>query len=251
MRKVLDSGATKEAPSSSESDDPCWYLPFFGVQNPKKPGQVRGVFESSAVFEGTSLNEYRVAAHVFGNSPSPAIATYGLRKTVENADLDVKDSVNRNFNVDDRLISLPSETDAISLMKRTQSTIQIEGKLRFHKITSNKRNVMDAFDPSDHGENLKEIDSDDTVHGSLGLCWSLNDDTFRFTIPAEEKPFTRLGILSHVNSLFDPLGFIAPITLSGKILLREVTSTGADLDKPLQSEHLQKWTEWISSLQIL
>ncbi|XP_062585397.1 uncharacterized protein LOC134247072 [Saccostrea cucullata] len=314
MRKVLDSGAAEEAPSSSESDSPCWYLPLFGVQNPKKPGQVRGVFDSSAVFEGTSLNgmlmsgpdmvnsllgillrfrknevamtadieqmfyrfrvnekhrdflrfywyrnndpddiliEYRMTAHVFGNSPSPAIATYGLRKTVENADLDVKDFVNRNFYVDDGLISLPSETDAISLMKRTQSTMQSEGKLRLHKITSNKRTVMDAFDPSDHGENLKEIDSDDTVHRSLGLCWSLNDDTFRFTIPAEEKPFTRRGLLSHVNSLFDPLGFIAPITLSGKILLREVTSTGTDWDTPLQSEHLQKWTEWISSLQIL
>ncbi len=27
------------------------------------------------------LIEYRMCAHVFGNSPSPAIATYGLRKT--------------------------------------------------------------------------------------------------------------------------------------------------------------------------
>ena len=29
-------------------------------------------------------------AHVFGNSPSPAVATYGLRKCVEGADEDVK-----------------------------------------------------------------------------------------------------------------------------------------------------------------
>ena len=29
------------------------------------------------------LIEYRMKAHVFGNSPSPAVATYGLRKCVE------------------------------------------------------------------------------------------------------------------------------------------------------------------------
>jgi len=34
--------------------------------------------------------EYRMCVHVFGNSPSPAVATYGLRKTIENCELDVK-----------------------------------------------------------------------------------------------------------------------------------------------------------------
>ena len=111
---------------------------------------------------------------------------------------------------------------------------------------------MEAFDPCDDlGENLKEIDSDETVHRSLGLCLNLKDDTFQFSEPMTEKPFTRRGILSTVNSLFDPLGFIAPIILSGKILLREVTPSGVDWDEPLPSVYEQKWAEWTSSLQIL
>jgi hypothetical protein len=37
-----------------------WYLPFFGVYHPKKPGKVRVVFDSSAKFAGVSyfLKEY-------------------------------------------------------------------------------------------------------------------------------------------------------------------------------------------------
>lgn len=81
-------------------------------------------------------------ADVFGNSPSPAIATYGFRKTVENADEDVKDFVNCNFYVNDGLISLPDETSAIDLMKRTQSITKSEGRLRLHKIASYKLTVM-------------------------------------------------------------------------------------------------------------
>jgi hypothetical protein len=46
-----------------------------------------------------------MAVHVFGNTPSPAVSTYGLRKTVEHSDADVKDFVDNNFYVDDGLVS--------------------------------------------------------------------------------------------------------------------------------------------------
>lgn len=36
-----------------------------------------------------TLVEYRMCAQVLGNCLSPTIATYGIRKTVENADEDV------------------------------------------------------------------------------------------------------------------------------------------------------------------
>ena len=198
MQKVIDGGAAEVAPPSQ--DGRCWYLPLFCVRHPHKQNQIRGGFDSSAVYETVSLNrmlmsgpdminsllgillrfredevamtadveqmfyrfhvnendrdflmffwyrdnnpdnsliEYRMRSHVFGNSPSPAIANYGLRKTVKNADKDVKDFVYRNFYVDGGLVSLPIEADAVSLMKRTQSVMKSEGRLRLHKTTSN------------------------------------------------------------------------------------------------------------------
>ncbi len=55
------------------------------------------------------LIEYRMCVHVFGNSPSPAVATYGLRKIAENSETqfgsDVKNFVERDFYVDDGLTS--------------------------------------------------------------------------------------------------------------------------------------------------
>lgn len=43
------------------------------------------------------LIEYRMRVHVFGNTPLPAVAMYGLQKTVEKANYDVKEYVHRNF----------------------------------------------------------------------------------------------------------------------------------------------------------
>lgn len=40
-----------------------------------------------------------MTSHVFDNSPSPAIASYGLLKTVKNADPDGTNFVHHNFYV--------------------------------------------------------------------------------------------------------------------------------------------------------
>lgn len=58
-----------------------------------------------------------MTVHVFGNSPSPAVATYGLRKAAEQGEhehgKDVKDFVYRNVYVDDGLISVAKEVDLL------------------------------------------------------------------------------------------------------------------------------------------
>ena len=61
MKKIIDKGhaspvATEEIGEKSKSGQ-VWYLPHFGVYHPKKPGQIRVVFDSSAEYEGVTLNK--------------------------------------------------------------------------------------------------------------------------------------------------------------------------------------------------
>ncbi|KAM5145516.1 uncharacterized protein ACMZJ9_012855 [Mantella aurantiaca] len=84
--------------------------------------------------------DYRMKVHVFGNSPSPAVAIYGLRKTAKEGEeefgTDARQFVERNFYVDDGLKSLPTEEEAIDLLTRTQNMLAT-ANLRLHKIISN------------------------------------------------------------------------------------------------------------------
>ncbi|XP_062599851.1 uncharacterized protein LOC134261424 [Saccostrea cucullata] len=179
MQKLFDSKHVEIAPPVKQNEE-VWYLPVFGVYNPHKPDQIRGVFDSSATFHGLSLNnvlmsgpdlnnsllgvlirfrkepiaitadiqqmfhcfyvrpdhrnylrffwhhendvnqelkEYRMRVHVFGNKPSPSVATYGLHRTALDArdsfGPDVTDFVLNHFYVDDGLISLPSVDQAV------------------------------------------------------------------------------------------------------------------------------------------
>ena len=201
-----------------------------------------------------NLIEYRMRVHVFGNSPSPAVATYGLRKTVEHSEQDVKNFVCNNFYVDDGIISLPDPKSAIDLMKRTQDVLQKDGNIRLHKFASNNKDVMNAFSREDLAKDLKNIDLDKDrlpTQCSLGLIWDLESDSFHFSISKEPKPCTKRGILSVVNGLFDPLGFLAPVTIEAKLLLTEIVTRGYDWDEELPHELTEKWNSWKESLTIL
>jgi len=56
MDKMFKNGHAELAPPLSEREEQ-WYLPTFGVYHPKKPNQIRVVFDSSAQHNGVSLND--------------------------------------------------------------------------------------------------------------------------------------------------------------------------------------------------
>ncbi|XP_075438936.1 uncharacterized protein LOC142481354 [Ascaphus truei] len=203
------------------------------------------------------ITEYRMKVHVFGNSPSPAVAAYGLRRTAQDGEAefgkDARSFVERDFYVDDGLKSVPTEEEAVDLLKRTQKMLA-KANLRLHKIASNSATVMKAFHADDQAPDLKNLDlGTDTppIQRSLGISWNLKTDTFTFQVAIEEKPFTRRGVLSTVNSLYDPLGFVAPVTIQGKSLLREMSFEKQEWDTPLPPEKRKEWETWKHSLKAL
>lgn len=200
--------------------------------------------------------DYRMRVHVFGNSPSPSVAIYGLRRAIhEGAHKHGEDAVQfvkRHFYVDDGLISVPTEAEAISLLQRTQNSLS-ESNLRLHKFASNSEAVLQAFTPEDRAV-LKDLDLSGEatpVQRSLGLLWETMADTFTFTVSQHRKAFTRRGVLLMVNSVFDPLGMVAPVTIEGKSLLREISVNKCDWDAPLPEQKLKQWEAWRESLHDL
>ena len=280
MGKLLDRGYAERAPDP-EPNNELWYIPLFGVYHPKKPESIRVVFDSSPKFHGTSLNDvlltgpdlcynllgiltrfrkesigvtvdieqmfhnfrvqtdhreylrflwhqdnaldkplvdYRMTVHTFGNGSSPAIASYGLHRSVDNADDDVRH--------------------------------------RLHKVTSNSREVLDAFPMDDLAKNLKDLDFGSDLlqmQRSLGLLWDTNSDTFTFRTSVDDKRFTRRGVLSVINSIYNPLGFVAPVIIKGKLLMQSMMSTmvNNDWDEPLPDSFNEQWDRWITALSDL
>lgn len=151
--------------------------------------------------------EYRINVHVFRNRPSPAVATYGLRRCVAHSDTDVLDFVSNSFYVDDGLLSCLSEEIAADLMKRTELALKEGGRLKLRNISSNSKSVLIKFPADDLAKDRKDLDivkDDLPVPRSLSLTWDINADVFTFKISSDQTPFTRRGVLPTINNLFDP-----------------------------------------------
>lgn len=92
-------------------------------------------------------------------------------------------------------------------MKRTHLALKEGVQLKLYKISSNLKSVPMKFLVDDLAKDLKDFEirkGDKPVQRSLGISWDINPDVFTFKISSDQKPFTRMEVLSTINSLFDP-----------------------------------------------
>ena len=57
MNEMITKGYASKS-TASIPDGKTWYIPHFGIYDPNKPGKIRVVFDCSAQFKGTSLNQH-------------------------------------------------------------------------------------------------------------------------------------------------------------------------------------------------
>ncbi|KAI3352411.1 hypothetical protein L3Q82_005371 [Scortum barcoo] len=156
--------------------------------------------------------------------------------------------VEKNFYVDDGLVSVPSADEAKKQIAECQELCK-RGGLRLHKFSSNEEGALTCLDPFKRAANIEPPGFDPTPsERALGIQWSIKDDTFSFNMSLKDQPSTRRGCLSVIASLYDPLGFIAPFSLSGKRILQELCHRGIRWDDPLPEEMKPWWEEWINGL---
>ena len=103
------------------------------------------------------------------------------------------------------------------------------------------------------GSSLREID-----HGTqpkpdskaLGLVWDVEDDKLReCSRRALGSVSTRREMLREVASQFNPLGFLAPLLLGGKLVLHKVTKLGCNWDDKLPENVIKHWNAWVELMK--
>ena len=130
----------------------------------------------------------------------------------------------------------------------------MKGGFRLTKITSNSRRLLESISEEDRSKDTKGIDlslDNLPVERALGVQWHIESDTFGFKITLKDKPLTRRGVLSTISSVYDPLGFAAPVLLPGKRILQELCRNNINWDDPVSEEYVHVWERWRSQLSSL
>ena len=193
---------------------------------------------------------YRMTVHLFGATSSPSCATFALQEAAKRfgkQDMSkAKEVILRNFYVDDCLFSTSTVEEGVSLIRSISHILEKAG---FHltKWMSNNEEILSAVPEKDRAKSfvaasLGSIASERV----LGVEWNASSDEFQIKVNIPQKPATRRGILSMTHSLFDPLGFVAPVLVEPKLLLRELSSR--DWDEVIADVERERWKAWLSSL---
>ena len=173
----------------------------------------------------------------------PTTAIFLLQKTASDLSPNeaVKDLFYDSFFMNNFVHSfetIQKAKDNTALLKKTLS----KGGFNFSKFISNERSAIQDFDDS------KE--NDENCHRVLAVHWNKSADRlFHKKLSKFDKngnSYSIRKLLSLIACLFDPLGIIAPLVITLKIILQDVLKDGLAWDDPLPLEKrilIQKWID--------
>ena len=178
--------------------------------------------------------DYRMTVHLFGATLSPGCCNFALKTTADDNEETFgskpAEFLHCNIYIDDGLKSVQSVEEAVALIKSTKKMC-LRGVFNLHKFTSNEKDVIQEIPLPDRVEDVKNLDFDREplpIERTLEVQWCIELDTFKFVVSLKDRPCTRRGILSTVSSIFDLLGFAAPVLLEGKAILQELCRQNLD-----------------------
>ena len=187
---------------------------------------------------------FRMRVHIFGATSSPSCCNYALRRIATDNRFDFDyltiHAIERNLYVDDCLTSVPDEDIAICVSKQLTDVLS-RGRFHLTKWMANCAKVMAFIPTAGRATILRDLDfSHSLMERALGVYWNVSSDTF-FKISIKERLSTRRGM----SSMYDPLGFVAPIVLPMKIMLQDICKQGVDWDYPIPEDCMTRWKRWL------
>lgn len=202
-----------------------------------------------------SLRAFYLTTVTYGMKPSSFLATRCLMALAESVSQEYPEAaevIQKDFYMDDLMTGSETEEGCIKLQQQI-SAILGSAKFPLRKWCSNSVSILGCLGKQEDDPLFTlEIKDGDTIK-SLGLGWMPYRDEFHFNIamaPGHGK-CTRRTLLSDLNRVFDPLGFLSPVLLKGKIFLQQVWTLKVGWDSPLPTEIAEKWESFIYELQKL
>ena len=203
---------------------------------------------------------YVMQAMTFGCVSSPASAQFVMRHNANEFARDfpdVAEAVTRKYYMDDYFDSTNTVEEAV---QRVSDMIEVQqrGGFKIRNWVSSSQDVLRSV-PADLRAH-SDIDFNTTtelpVERTLGLRWNPNNDCFVFAVHPSRlqqisdptQPVTKRSVLSHVMSVFDPLGFLSAFTMSARVLLQDIWISGIGWDDELPSNLASRWQTWCQEL---
>ncbi|XP_045462357.1 uncharacterized protein LOC123672321 [Harmonia axyridis] len=201
------------------------------------------------------VREYRLKRLVFGLSSSPFIANRVILQLArdERNDFPLAANILEDDIYIDDVCSGCSSLEEAKLIRDQLINILNRGCFELRKWASNTPLLLDDLPIEYRYNNNSSISFDDenSCIKVLGLRWQPSLDAFIYTIDSTVVGYTKRQILSDIAKIFDPLGFLAPLTCFAKLIMQRLWTLGLNWDDTPPREICEKWYQFKSSFAML
>ena len=193
---------------------------------------------------------------LFGLSQSPFLLGGTIEQLLRSKETEYPEEVveiRQSIYVDDLLLSSNIPEDLEELKQKTVKIFNAAG-FELHKWHSNDRSLKSIQKKIDECNSLSETYAKQKVSTRsdetklFRLAWDKKDDALAINFPDMPERGTKRTVLSGLASVYDPLGIVSPILLTGKILYRDICDEGLSWDEDITGQLKQRWQKFIKSL---
>ena len=135
-----------------------------------------------------------------------------------------------------------------------------QAKFDLRKWTCSEASLVLSLPPPpeyrEANDNLEFLENDHTIK-TLGIVWNPTQDVFLFKVAhVEEDTFdknnvTKRQMLSDISKIFDPLGWLSPVTIQLKQMMQKTWEASANWDDKLPDHLVNTYLGWRSKLTSL
>nr|XP_046476830.1 uncharacterized protein LOC124216393 [Neodiprion pinetum] len=275
LREYRELGHMRRAINTPEDNSRVFYLPHHGVvRDSSSTTKLRVVFNGSQRTNlGLSLNdnllvgpkrilwreepelpieEYQLTTVTYGLASAPYLAIRVLHQLVQDEGKQypfASHVILENTYVDD-ILSGAEDVDQGREKINELNQLLKAGGFELQKWTSSHPETLVDISRN-HQEIAMHLNLDQSpFFRALGLALRPDIDAFAFSpqIHQTRDNFTKRKVLSQTAQLFDPLGWLSPITIRAKIFMQELWALGFDWDEPLSASLSSRWIEFLQDL---
>lgn len=152
--------------------------------------------------------------------------------------------------VDDIVSGCSTEQEALQLQQELIALLK-KGGFELRKWCSNSELLLQAVEDGHRETPVFFEESSQPQFSVLGLHWCPRTDTFSYSVNLKTPAITKRQVLSLIARLYDPCGFLSPVTMWCKSYMQCLWAQGIEWDEPISLYLADKWQVFLSQLSFL
>ncbi|XP_026745484.1 uncharacterized protein LOC113506845 [Trichoplusia ni] len=192
------------------------------------------------------LREYHLTTVTYGTKAAPFLAMRTLRQIALDHAINyplAAAALQSSFYMDDLMSGHDDKIQIKELQRQLIKVLQGAG-MNLRKWSSNNPDIINDL-PSNQTSTPLEF-RDVESRKTLGLKWNPLSDAFSFQNKIDHKTndnqkYTKRQLLSDISRIYDPLGWLSPLTIRAKMIFQQTWLSNLQWDDELPADIHKEW----------